>query len=90
MEIFLRSQNLRKWLAKKRPKLTPEHAKKRLEWALARRSWTAEDFEGIVYSDECSVEKQAEGRQVFGSFEHRRRSGTPIVSILGLKAREYR
>ena len=36
-----------KWLAKRRPKLTPERAAKRLTWAKERENWTAEDFEGL-------------------------------------------
>ena len=53
----LRENSIKKWLAKKRAKLLPEHAQKRLVWARAHQNWTAEDFEGVIWSDECSVEK---------------------------------
>ena len=33
------------------------HVTKRLQWAQAHRDWTAEDFERVIWSDECSVEK---------------------------------
>jgi len=57
----LRKHNIRKWRATKRPKLTEIHAQKRLEWARQYRHWTVEDWEGIVWSDECSVEKSDTG-----------------------------
>ena len=45
-----------KWLAKRRPKLTPELAAKRPKWAKERENWTAEEFEGVIWRNECSVE----------------------------------
>jgi hypothetical protein len=65
IDRLLRQHNIKKWLAKKRPKLKPEHAKARLEWALAHKDWTAEDFQRVVYSDECSVEKEPAGQQIW-------------------------
>ena len=63
VDRVLREANIKKWLAQTRPRLTATHAKKRLDWALARRNWTAEDFEGILYSDECTVRKSANPAQ---------------------------
>jgi transposase len=63
IDRLLRQHNIRKWLAKERPKLTEEHAKARLEWALAHKDWTAEDFQRVIYSDECSVEVGPTGHQ---------------------------
>jgi hypothetical protein len=37
---LLHDHNIKKWLAKKRPKLTNEYAKKRFEWAVAYKDWT--------------------------------------------------
>ena len=37
--------------------VNPERVAKRLKWAKERESWTAEEFEGVIWSDECSVEK---------------------------------
>ena len=45
VDRYLRENGLCKWLAKKRPKLDAARAKERLAWALARKDWTAEDFE---------------------------------------------
>ena len=61
--IACRQHNIKKWLAKKRPKLKPEHAKARLQWALAHKDWTAEDFQRVIYSGECSVEQEPVGPQ---------------------------
>ena len=40
----LRERNMRKWLAAGRPKLTEEHARKRLEWAKCYKDFTPEDW----------------------------------------------
>ena len=53
----LKDYGLTNWLAKKRPLLTPEVAKKRLEWCLLRREWNSEQWSKIIWSDEYSVEK---------------------------------
>ena len=47
-----------KWLAKRRPKLTPERAAKRPKWAKGHENWIAEEFEGVIWSDECSLRGQ--------------------------------
>ena len=54
---LLHGKGIRKWRARKRPPLDAEVAAKRLAWAIKRRDWTAEDFEGVIWSDECTVEK---------------------------------
>ena len=48
IDRYLRKNGMMKWLAKRRPKLTPERAAKRLKWAKERENWTAEDFEGVI------------------------------------------
>jgi len=65
IDRVLREANIKKWLAQTRPRLTAAHAKKRLDWALARKNWTAEDFEGILYSDECTIRKSANPAQIW-------------------------
>ncbi|RPA92483.1 hypothetical protein L873DRAFT_1779460, partial [Choiromyces venosus 120613-1] len=60
---ILREANITKWLAKSRPKLKPDHIAKRLKWAIVRKDWTVEDFEGVIWSDECSVEKSKDPKQ---------------------------
>ena len=64
---------IKKWLAQTRPRLTSAHAKKRLDWALARKDWTTADFQNILYSDECTVRKSANPAQkwVFGTPEEK-------------------
>lgn len=56
---------MKKWIAKKRPKLKPEHAKKRLDWARARRNWSIEDWQKYCWSDECKVERSKDPRTVW-------------------------
>ena len=45
-----------KWKAQKRPKLTPEIAKCRYNWALKYKDWSYEEWSKVIWSDECSVE----------------------------------
>ena len=54
---LLRGKGIRKWRARKRPPLDAAIAAKRLAWAIKRKDWTPEDFEGVIWSDKCSVEK---------------------------------
>ena len=63
VDRVLREANMKKWIAKSRPQLKPEHIAKRLKWAIAHKDWTSEDFEGVIWSDECSVEKSKDPRQ---------------------------
>ena len=68
LKRYLRSQNLQKWLAKRRVKLTAEHAAKRLLWARDYRNWSLTDWYRVIWSDESTVEKAGTARQrwVFG------------------------
>jgi len=63
VDRVLREANVKKWLAKSRPRLKPDHVAKRLSWATAYRDWTVENFERVISSDECSVEKSRDPRQ---------------------------
>jgi len=54
---LLRGKGIRKWRGRKRPPLDTEVAAKRLAWAIKRKDWAAEGFEGVIWSDECTVEK---------------------------------
>ena len=53
----LKDYGITKWLAKKRPLLTPQVAALRLKWAKEHVEWTFEQWEKIIWSDECSVER---------------------------------
>jgi transposase len=44
------------WRAKKRPKLTKEHAKLRLEWAKRHKDWTYTEWSKVIWSDKSSIE----------------------------------
>ncbi|KAH0605323.1 uncharacterized protein H6S33_004545 [Morchella sextelata] len=65
VDRVLRKRGIKKWRAKKRPALTASDARRRLAWALERQHWTADDFEGVVWSDECSVEKSRNPNQLW-------------------------
>jgi hypothetical protein len=54
---ILKQYGICNWRAKKRPELTEVHAASRLAWCLAHRGWTAEEWELVCWSDECSVER---------------------------------
>jgi len=54
----LREEGIRKWRAVNRPLLTKRHAKLRYKWAKLYRHWTSSDFERVIWSDECMVEKE--------------------------------
>ena len=58
----LAEKNIKKWQAKKRALLTKEHSKQRLAWALAHKDWDISDWEGVIFSDECMVEKSKNSR----------------------------
>ena len=63
MDRVLREANVKKILAKSRPRLKPEHISKRLKWTIAYKDWTVENFEKVIWSDEWSVEKSKDPRQ---------------------------
>lgn len=56
LQRFLSKFHITKWLAKKRPKLTPAVARKRLRWAQKFKGfpWTR-----VKFSDECSYKRGA-------------------------------
>ena len=63
IDRVLREEGIRKWLSTKRAKLTPKHVKKRLNWAIKYCNWTVEDWEGVIWSDECAVERGRNSRR---------------------------
>ena len=65
LKRVLKKHNIKKWTAAERPLLDDKIATLRLEWALRYKDWDAEDWKKVVWSDECSVEKSADPRQVW-------------------------
>lgn len=61
----LQEVHIQKWKAAKRPQLNKGHVEKRYKWAKEHCKWTEKDWEKICWSDECSVEKGADPRQVW-------------------------
>ena len=53
----LETQGIKKHIPTKQPLLQLIDAKRRLAWAKAHRHWTVEDWRGVIWSDECSVER---------------------------------
>jgi len=65
IDQYLRQNSYRKLLAKKRPKLEDKHVFQRLQWTLAHKDWTHKEWKGVIWSDECSVEKSDSGWQIW-------------------------
>jgi len=61
----LASVNIKKWRARKRVFLKDEHAVKRLAWPKKYKDWTQEDFEGVIFSDECIAEKSKDRKGIW-------------------------
>jgi len=53
----LKEYGLVNWLAQKRLLLSEAVAAKRLAWCKARKDWTPEQWQKVIWSDECSVER---------------------------------
>jgi hypothetical protein len=49
---------MRKWLAKGRLQLTPEHKKACYQWVLEHHYWGIKEWEKVLWTDECLVEKR--------------------------------
>ena len=61
----LREHHIRKWRAVERALLMEKHVAKRLKWAREYSHFTREDWEQVFWSDECAVQKDSDGRQVW-------------------------
>jgi len=62
---ILRQNNIRKWRAAQRPRLTLKHVAARFQWSKDNKDNTDEQWRRIIWSDECSVEKGKDPRQVW-------------------------
>lgn len=61
---MLRKETICKWRAKKRALLTPDHVPKHLAWAQKYSNLAVDDWEGVIFSDECAVEKPKDPRTI--------------------------
>ncbi|EPS35049.1 hypothetical protein H072_11668, partial [Dactylellina haptotyla CBS 200.50] len=61
----LSDANIKKWIAAERPRLKPEHAVKRLNWAYLYKDWTVEQWRKVIWSDECWVERSKDPNSVW-------------------------
>ena len=52
---MLKSMNFHAKLKKKKPLLTKDHKKKRLEWAKKHRRWSIQQWRRVVFSDETKI-----------------------------------
>ncbi len=59
----LKEQGLRKWQKARVPALRPADARARLRWCNAHKNWIVEQWNKVVWSDECSVARGKTGRQ---------------------------
>lgn len=63
LHLILRSFHMDHWIKKKRTLLDEDSAKARLEWCLAHKDWTYDQWEKVIFSDECSLERGSGKRQ---------------------------
>jgi transposase len=84
----LHRHHISNWIAKKRPLLSIEIARKRLSWAQAHQAWTSENWRDVIFSDECSVERgKGQRRQwVFraSGTQYQKEKVIPIFTTSGL------
>src|SRR5579859_6331882 len=61
----LQEDHIRKWKVAERALLMEEHAKKRLKWVREHRDCTQGYWNGVIFSGECAVQKDSDGRTVW-------------------------
>jgi transposase len=55
----------RKWKQRKRPEILPLRAQKRLAWAIRYQNYTPRDWQRILWSDECTIERGKGGQTIW-------------------------
>lgn len=61
----LRDAKLYGRVAVRKPLLRPQNKKKRMQWALAHRDWTEEDFKKVLWTDESKFELFGSKRRIY-------------------------
>ena len=64
LRLRLRETGIGKYKPVERPFLSKKHAAMRLQWAKKHRHWTREQWERVLWSDECAVKKNSNPRQI--------------------------
>ena len=59
------SVNIKKWRERNTDLLRDKHAVRRLAGVIEYKDWTKQDFEGVMFSDECMVEKSRDLRGIW-------------------------
>ena len=62
---LLKRVGIKNWLAQKRPKLTEEHARLRLQFAHKYKHLTTKEWAQFIFSDECSIERGSGKQRVW-------------------------
>ena len=55
--ILLKKVGIKTVVKKKTPFLTPRHKKARLEFALAHKDWSADDWRQVVWTDKTKINR---------------------------------
>lgn len=53
----LKNVGMKAAVKQKKPRLLPRHRKARLDWAVAHKDWTLEDWKRVVWSDETKINR---------------------------------
>ena len=60
----LKKAGMKAVVKRKRPRLTKKHRRERLDFALAHKDWTVEDWKRVVWSDETKINRSgSDGRK---------------------------
>jgi len=51
----LHEEGLGRYVARRKPGLRPENVEERLNWAIAHKDWTIEDWKRVIWSDETII-----------------------------------
>ena|SRR5437763_1810382 len=65
LQRLLRAMDKKKWLQKQRPLITEQQANARLAWARRHKAYTLQNWQRVVWSDECTIEKGKGVRPIY-------------------------
>jgi transposase len=84
----LSSLGIKKHIAIKKPFLTDEHKRQRLEFCEEHKDWTVEDWKRVIFSDESKIEigKQVRAVWVFRSEDEKYNEDCLVPALKGNRA----